>query len=65
MKEADTQRAILDYLALRKHFAWRNNSGNCRCSRVGYAPIYGAVKCANNFAVFPTIEQRNWHEMDG
>ena len=27
MSESDTQRAILDYLTLRKHFCWRNNSG--------------------------------------
>lgn len=27
MSEADTQRAILDYLTLKKHFCWRNNSG--------------------------------------
>lgn len=34
-----------------------NNPGNCRCSPVGYAPMYGDVKCnANNFAVFPTKE---------
>lgn len=32
-----------------------NNEGNCRCSPVGYAPMYGNVKCnPNNFAVFPT-----------
>jgi hypothetical protein len=27
MKESDEQRAILDYLAMRRHFCWRNNSG--------------------------------------
>ncbi len=31
-----------------------NNPGNCRCSKVGYLPKYGNVKCVNNFAVFPT-----------
>ena len=33
-----------------------NNPLNCRCSRVGYLPKYGDVKCVNNFAVFPTWE---------
>jgi len=33
-----------------------NNPGNCRCSPVGYAPMYGEVKCVDNFAVFPTYE---------
>lgn len=27
MKESETQKAILDYLALKKIFAWRNNTG--------------------------------------
>jgi hypothetical protein len=33
-----------------------NNPGNCRCSRVGYLPIYGHVKCVNGFAVFKDYE---------
>lgn len=33
-----------------------NNPLNCRCSRVGYLPKYGNVKCVNRFAVFPTWE---------
>lgn len=32
-----------------------NNPGNCRCSDVGYAPMYGNVTCnPHDFAVFPT-----------
>jgi hypothetical protein len=32
-----------------------NNEGNCRCSPVGYAPMYGKVLCnPRGFAVFPT-----------
>lgn len=34
-----------------------NNPGNCRCSPVGYAPMYGKVKCSSHgFAIFPTKE---------
>lgn len=33
-----------------------NNPGNCRCSKVGYAAMYGNVKCVNNFSVFPTYD---------
>lgn len=33
-----------------------NNPLNCRCSSVGYMPVYGNVKCVNNFAVFPNYE---------
>lgn len=34
-----------------------NNPGNCRCSPVGYASIYGHVTCnPHGFAVFPTKE---------
>ena len=33
-----------------------NNPGNCRCSPVGYLPMYGHVTCnPHNFAVFPTL----------
>lgn len=32
-----------------------NNEGNCRCSPVGYLPMYGHVTCnQHGFAVFPT-----------
>ena len=32
-----------------------NNEGNCRCSPVGYLPMYGKVTCnPHNFAVFPS-----------
>jgi hypothetical protein len=49
--------AIRDYEGKPGELNYRNNNpGNCRCSRVGYLPIYGAVKCVNNFAVFPTYE---------
>jgi hypothetical protein len=34
----------------------QNNPGNCRCSPVGYAPMYGNVRCVNNFSFFPTYE---------
>jgi hypothetical protein len=27
VKESDAQRAIIDYLSMRRHFCWRNNSG--------------------------------------
>lgn len=33
-KEAAAQKAILDYLSLKKHFCWRNNSG-------AFAPKHG------------------------
>ena len=36
MSEADTQRAILDYLALKKRFCWRNNSGAFKTDRGGF-----------------------------
>ena len=37
--------------------SWRNNNpGNCRCSPVGYKPIYGTVLCVNRFAKFKTYE---------
>lgn len=32
MKEAEAQRAILDYLRLKGHFFWRNNTGAFRTS---------------------------------
>jgi len=33
MSEADIQHAILDYLTLKRHFAWRNNSGAFKTDR--------------------------------
>lgn len=37
--------------------SWRNNNpGNCKCSPVGYKPIYGTVLCVNRFAKFETYE---------
>ena len=36
MSKADTQRAILDYLALKKHFCWRNNGGAFKTDRGGF-----------------------------
>lgn len=36
MSEADTQRAVLDYLALRKRFCWRNNSGAFKTEHGGF-----------------------------
>lgn len=36
MKEAEIQAAILDYLRLKGHFFWRNNSGAFRTERGGF-----------------------------
>ena len=36
MKESQTQRAILDYLAHKKRFCWRNNSGAFKTDRGGF-----------------------------
>ena len=33
MKEAPAQKAILEYLALKKHFCWRNNTGALKTER--------------------------------
>ena len=41
-KESATQRAILDYLAYRKHFCYRQNTGAFRDER-GHLYRYGAV----------------------
>ena len=35
-ERGDTQRAILDYLALKKRFCWRNNSGAFKTDRGGF-----------------------------
>jgi len=50
--------AIRDYEGKPGDLNYRNNNpGNCRCSKIGYRPIYGNVRCVNNFAVFPTYGQ--------
>lgn len=36
MKEAATQRAILEYLALKRYFHWRNNTGAYKTARGGF-----------------------------
>lgn len=36
MKEAEIQAAILDYLRLKGHFFWRNNSGAFKTERGGF-----------------------------
>ena len=36
MKEKEIQAAILEYLALRGHFFWRNNSGTFKTERGGF-----------------------------
>lgn len=42
MSEADTQRAILDYLALKRIFHYRNNSG-AFADKAGHFYRFGAV----------------------
>ena len=50
--------AIRDYEGKPGELNYRNNNpGNCRCSSKGYKPIYGKVKCVNNFAVFESMEK--------
>lgn len=47
--------AIKDFEGAPGQLNYRNNNpGNCRCSKVGYLPKYGNVRCVNNFAVFET-----------
>lgn len=41
MKETEAQKAILDYLAIKKHFFWRNNSGAFETKRGNFIR-YGA-----------------------
>lgn len=36
MAEKDIQRTILDYLAIRKYFFWRNNSGALKTEKGGF-----------------------------
>lgn len=35
-KESDIQRSIIDYLTLKRHFFWRNNSGSFKTERGGF-----------------------------
>jgi len=35
-KESDIQKAILEYLKLKSHFCWRNNSGAFKTERGGF-----------------------------
>lgn len=53
----DLMLAMRDFEGSPGNLNYKNNNPlNCRCSRVGYAKIYGAVKCVNNFAVFLTYQ---------
>lgn len=53
----DLMLAMRDFEGAPGDLNYRNNNPlNCRCSRVGYAKIYGAVQCVNNFARFPSLE---------
>jgi hypothetical protein len=40
--EKDTQKAILEYLTLKGHFVWRNNSGAFKTERGGFYRIGAA-----------------------
>lgn len=53
--------AIRDYEGAPGDKNYRNNNpGNFRCSRVGYDPKYGVVKCdKDNFAIFSSY-QMGW-----
>lgn len=53
--------AIRDYEGKPGDLNYQNNNpGNCRCSPIGYLPIYGKVQCVKTasgyFAKFPTYE---------
>lgn len=49
-KEADIQHAILDYLALKRIFHWRNNSGALKTEK-GRFVRFGAVGSPDIFAL--------------
>lgn len=51
--EASIQRSILDYLAYRNVFAWRQNSGAAMIqTKTGFRPIFfGAVGAPDVFAI--------------
>lgn len=48
--EKYVQRAVLDYLALKRIFHWRNNSGALRTERGGFIK-FGAVGSPDIFAI--------------
>lgn len=54
--EKDTQRAILDYLALKGVFHWRNNTGTFKTERGGFYR-FGAPGSPDIFAVMPPSGQ--------
>ena len=56
MLEKETQAAILEYLALRKIFAWRNNSGAAKMMRKDGSQgfiRFGAIGSPDILAILP------------
>ena len=69
MKETDIQRAILEYLALRKVFHWRNNSGAYKTATGGFIR-YGTLGspdimcCVNGNLVGLEVKQPGGRQSD-
>lgn len=54
--EKDTQRAILDYLVLKRVFHWRNNTGSFKAEHGGFYR-FGVPGSPDIFAVLPPTGQ--------
>ncbi len=50
-KEKETQKAVLEYLKLKGHFHWRNNSGAMKTERGGFY-FFGTVGSPDIFVLF-------------